>query len=61
MDFRKNILARVRGKISIAKGWTEKEERQYEHIRDGYLDKGMGKDEAEELAARTVNKQKGEK
>jgi len=33
-----------------------KRERQYEHIKDSYEDRGVSKDEAEERAARTVNK-----
>jgi plasmid stabilization system protein ParE len=39
-------------------GLNKKQERQYEHIKDSYQDRGVGKDEAEERAARTVNKQK---
>lgn len=38
--------------------WTNKEERQYEHIRDTALERGRTTDRAEELAARTVNKQR---
>jgi plasmid stabilization system protein ParE len=37
-----------------------KRERQYEHIRDSYENKGVSKDEAEERAARTVNKERRE-
>jgi hypothetical protein len=37
-----------------------KGERQYEHIKDSYVDRGVSKDEAEERAARTVNKQRHE-
>ena len=37
-----------------------KRERQYEHIRDSYEDRGVSKDEAEERAARTVNKERRE-
>ena len=37
-----------------------KRDRQYEHIKDSYEDKGVSKDEAEERAARTVNKQRRE-
>jgi plasmid stabilization system protein ParE len=33
-----------------------KRDRQYEHIKDSYEDRGVSKDEAEERAARTVNK-----
>lgn len=35
--------------------WSKKEERQYEHIRDGYQDQGVSAKEAKERAARTVN------
>jgi hypothetical protein len=39
-------------------GWTKKRERQYEHIKDGLTDRGRSEDEAEEIAARTVNKER---
>ena len=39
-------------------GWTAKRERQYEHIRDGLLERGTAEDKAEEIAARTVNKER---
>jgi len=42
-------------------GSTKKEERQYEHIKESYKDRGVSNDEAEERAARTVNKQKSKK
>jgi plasmid stabilization system protein ParE len=42
------------------KAWTDKRERQYEHIKDSYEDRGVGADEAEERAARTVNKERAE-
>ncbi len=32
--------------------------RQYEHIKDSLLDRGTSEDEAEEIAARTVNKER---
>jgi hypothetical protein len=38
--------------------WSPKRERQYEHIKQGLLDRGEGEDEAEEIAARTVNKER---
>lgn len=38
--------------------WSPKRERQYEHIRDGLLERGTGEDKAEEIAARTVNKER---
>lgn len=37
-----------------------KRDRQYEHIKDSYEDRGMSEDRAEELAARTVNKERRE-
>ena len=33
-----------------------KRDRQFEHIKEGYQERGVSKDEAEERAARTVNK-----
>jgi plasmid stabilization system protein ParE len=42
------------------KAWSDKRERQYEHIKDSYEDRGVGEDEAEERAARTVNKERAE-
>jgi len=39
-------------------GWSDKRERQYEHIKDGLLDRGESEDTAEEIAARTVNKER---
>lgn len=38
--------------------WTDKDERQYEHIRDEQFERGVPEDRAEEIAARTVNKQR---
>ena len=40
------------------KAWTDKRERQYEHIKESYEDRGRSEDKAEELAARTVNKER---
>ena len=39
-------------------GSSPKRERQYEHIKDSYEDRGVPREEAEERAARTVNKQR---
>jgi hypothetical protein len=39
-------------------GWSAKRERQYEHIREGLLARGMSQEKAEEIAARTVNKER---
>lgn len=38
--------------------WSRKRERQYEHIRNGLEERGRSEDEAEEIAARTVNKER---
>jgi len=38
--------------------WSAKRERQYEHIKEGQLDRGTGESRAEEIAARTVNKER---
>src|SRR5947209_19666878 len=35
-----------------------KRARQYEHIKDSQLDRGAGESRAEEIAARTVNKER---
>jgi hypothetical protein len=35
--------------------WSAKRERQYAHINEGLVDRGDSTDEAEEIAARTVN------
>ncbi|MFB7719750.1 plasmid stabilization protein [Nocardia sp. NPDC056100] len=40
----------------MPKEWTDKQERQYEHIRDSAEDRGQSEKRAEEIAARTVNK-----
>ncbi len=44
----------------MPKSWSDKRERQYEHIKDSYEDRGRSEDKAEELAARTVNKTRRE-
>jgi plasmid stabilization system protein ParE len=36
--------------------WSAKRERQYDHIKTGLMERGKEEDEAEEIAARTVNK-----
>ena len=42
----------------MPKAWSNKRERQYEHIKDSLLERGESEDEAEEIAARTVNKER---
>jgi hypothetical protein len=38
--------------------WSTKRERQYKHIKEGLEDRGRSADTAEEIAARTVNKER---
>lgn len=40
------------------RAWNDKRERQYEHIKEGVLERGEDEDTAEEIAARTVNKER---
>src|SRR3954463_13552056 len=40
------------------RAWSAKRERQYEHIKEGVLERGESEDTAEEIAARTVNKER---
>jgi len=42
------------------RGWSDKDERMYEHIKDAQLERNVNEDKAEEIAARTVNKQRRE-
>lgn len=38
------------------RAWSQKRERQYEHIKESLEDQGKSEDLSEEIAARTVNK-----
>ena len=40
------------------RAWNAKRERQYDHIKESLLDRGAGGARAEEIAARTVNKER---
>jgi hypothetical protein len=40
------------------RAWSAKRERQYEHIKEGLEERGRSEDVAEEIAARTVNKER---
>jgi hypothetical protein len=40
------------------RAWSNKRERQYEHIKEGLRERGENEDVAEEIAARTVNKER---
>jgi hypothetical protein len=52
--------ARLRSKgVDMPQGaWNEKRERQYDHIKEGLRGRGEDEDTAEEIAARTVNKER---
>lgn len=41
-------------------GWSAKRERQYEHVKESVLDQGRSEEKAEEIAARTVNKERAQ-
>jgi hypothetical protein len=45
---------------TMPRSWTDKRERQYDHIKESYEERGRSPDKAEELAARTVNKERSE-
>ncbi|MGC5345600.1 plasmid stabilization protein [Streptomyces sp. AM 4-1-1] len=42
----------------MPRGSSSKRERQYEHIKESQQERGVGEDRAEEIAARTVNKER---
>lgn len=44
----------------MPKAWSDKDERQYQHIKDSALDNGKKPSRAKEIAARTVNKTRQE-
>jgi hypothetical protein len=44
----------------MPKAWSAKRERQYEHIKDSAEQRGKSEKVAEEIAARTVNKERAQ-
>ena len=42
----------------MPEGWSDKRERQYEHIKDAEKKQGRSTKKAKEIAARTVNKER---
>jgi plasmid stabilization system protein ParE len=44
----------------MPKKWSNKDERQYEHIKESSQKRGVSTKRAKEIAARTVNKQRRE-
>ncbi|WP_194891900.1 plasmid stabilization protein [Catenulispora pinisilvae] len=45
----------------MPRAWSAKRERQYEHIKDQAEERGVSDKRAEEIAARTVNKERARK
>jgi hypothetical protein len=44
----------------MPRAWSNKDERMYEHVKESSIKRGKDTDTAEEIAARTVNKQRRE-
>lgn len=42
----------------MPRGWSKRDEEKYEAIKESSLDRGMDEGRAQEIAARTVNKQR---
>ena len=42
------------------RAWNAKRERQYDHIKESAEKRGASEDRAEEIAARTVNKERAQ-
>lgn len=42
----------------MPRAWSRKDERQYEHVLDSELERGVRRPRARAIAARTVNKQR---
>ncbi|WP_425145809.1 addiction module toxin RelE [Deinococcus sp.] len=42
----------------MPRAWSDKDERQYQHVKDSELKRGESEARAEEIAARTVNKER---
>jgi hypothetical protein len=46
--------------VSMPKGWSNKDERKYEHIKESAQERGASTKRAKEIAARTVNRDRRE-
>ena len=44
----------------MPQAWSDKRERQYQHIKESQQERGTGERRAEEIAARTVNKNRAQ-
>jgi hypothetical protein len=53
-----NVNAIVPKEKAMARIWSPKRERQYEHVKDSALERGEKESRAEEIAARVVNKER---
>ena len=53
-----HVTEATRGADMPQEAWSKKRERQYDHIKEGLEDRGRDEDTAEEIAARTVNKER---
>lgn len=42
----------------MAKAWTSKDKRQYEHVKDSEARRGRSQERSKQIAAATVNKQR---
>jgi hypothetical protein len=45
----------------MPEAWSDKRERQYEHVKESELEQGRSEKRAKEIAARTVNKERRER
>jgi hypothetical protein len=60
---RERVAAGTDGKeggFVMPKAWSNKDERQYEHVKESEKKEGKSTDRAKEIAARTVNKHRKE-
>jgi hypothetical protein len=48
----------ARSSSSPTDAWSGKRKRQYRHVKESAMDRGESEDAAEEIAARTVNKER---
>jgi hypothetical protein len=46
--------------VTVPDAWSDKRERQYEHIKEGAQEHGASERRAKEIAARTVNKNRAQ-
>jgi plasmid stabilization system protein ParE len=48
------------GLRTMPRAWSNRDERQFERIKESSIDRGVDEDRAEEIAGRTVNKRRRE-